>query len=189
MMLYRISIVSDEIDDFLREITINAEATFLDLHKAIIDACQYPDDQLTSFFLCNDEWEQKEQITREDMGFGPSDQDIYVMGETRLSELIDEEKQRFIYVFDPISDRCFYMELTEIITGQTLEAPICSKSHGKAPKQMVNIHTESTTSPNDKGTAEISEADEEEFYGSDGFESDEFDSEGFEISEDEPYRN
>lgn len=56
-MVYKFVIISDEVDDFFREIQIDSEATFLDLHNAILKSVGYPDDQMTSFFLCEDNWE------------------------------------------------------------------------------------------------------------------------------------
>ncbi len=67
-MVYRFTLISDEVDHFLREIQIDSEATFLDFHKAILEAVGYPDDQMTSFFLCNESWEKETEITLEDMG-------------------------------------------------------------------------------------------------------------------------
>ena len=52
-MIYRFTLISNEVDDFVREIKIDAEASFYDLHKAILAACNYADDQPTSFFTCN----------------------------------------------------------------------------------------------------------------------------------------
>jgi hypothetical protein len=40
-MLFRFLILSDEVDDFKREIKIDSEATFLDLHNAILDSVGY----------------------------------------------------------------------------------------------------------------------------------------------------
>ena len=37
-MVYRFTIISDEVDNFLREIQIDPDATFLDFHNAIIKA-------------------------------------------------------------------------------------------------------------------------------------------------------
>ena len=34
-MVYKFRIISDEVDDFLREIQIDSEASFYDLHEAI----------------------------------------------------------------------------------------------------------------------------------------------------------
>ena len=56
-MIYRFTIISDEVDDFIREIKIDSEATFFDLHEAILKAAGYKDDQMTSFFICDDDWE------------------------------------------------------------------------------------------------------------------------------------
>ena len=40
-MVFRFLILSDEVDDFKREIKIDAEATFLDLHDAILESVGY----------------------------------------------------------------------------------------------------------------------------------------------------
>ena len=54
-MIYRFTIISDEVDDFVREIQIDPEATFLDFHEAILKSVGYTNDQMTSFFICDDE--------------------------------------------------------------------------------------------------------------------------------------
>ena len=58
-MVYKFRILSDEVDAFVREIAIDSEATFLDLHKAILESVDYTPDQMSSFFLCNDDWEKE----------------------------------------------------------------------------------------------------------------------------------
>ena len=133
-MVFRFTLISDEVDHFLREIQIDAEATFQDFHQAILSSVGYPDDQMTSFFICNESWEKETEITLEDMGFD-SDEDSWVMKDTVLSELIEDEKQRLIYVFDPLAERVFFIELSEIITGKQLKAPVCTKKVGDAPSR------------------------------------------------------
>lgn len=49
-MVYRFTIISNEVEDFIREIKIDAEATFYDLHQAILFSCHYADNVPTSFF-------------------------------------------------------------------------------------------------------------------------------------------
>ena len=93
-MVYKFRIISDEVDDFLREIQIDSEASFYDLHEAILKSTGYKDDQMTSFFICDDDWEKETEITLEDMGSGSSEEDTYIMRETPLSELLEDEKQR-----------------------------------------------------------------------------------------------
>ena len=46
-MVYRFTIISDEVDNFRREIQIDSEATFLDFHNAILKSVGYPNDQMT----------------------------------------------------------------------------------------------------------------------------------------------
>lgn len=181
-MTYRFTIISNETDDFVREIKINADDTFYDLHRIILSSCDYQDNQFTSFFICNENWEQEQEILLEDMGTSRSDEDIYLMKDTRLSDLIEEEKQRLVYVFDTLMERMFFIELTEISFGQPMEKPICSRKAGKAPMQTIELE-ETVQKENTKVAEELNE----DFYGSEGFDDEEFDPEGFEISEGNPY--
>lgn len=193
-MLFRIKLISDEVDGFVREIKIESDATFLDLNKAILKSCNYPDDQMTSFYVCNEEWERGEQITREDMEAGSVDEDIYVMESTRLAEFIEDEDQRLEFVFDPFSDRSFYLDVVELIPGEHLEVPVVSRSKGEAPQQIEALDNDiaALDATHKKGGKSIPAADEDydddPFYGeSSNFQGDDFDFDGFEISEGKPY--
>ncbi len=178
-MLFKISFICDEIEDFLREITIDADATFLDLNKAILDACGYSDDQITVFYICDDKWETKEQITREDMETGKSDQDTYIMENSVLRDFIHDQGQKLIYVFDSFYDRVLYAKVTEIITGESSDKPVCSRTKGKAPQQIA-IENENPT----KDTlADDDLMYNDDFYGNDEYDQEDIDSEGFEIEE------
>lgn len=137
-MIYRFTLISDEIDRFIREIQIDSEASFLDFHKAILDSVGYPNDQMTSFFICNEDWEKETEITLEDMG-SSSDEDTWLMEDTPLNELVEDEHQHLLYVFDPLADRVFFIELSEIITGKNLDSPICTKKVGEAPQQVLDF--------------------------------------------------
>ena len=52
-MVYKFRLLSDEVEDFRRDIEIDSDATFMELHEAILKSAGYPDDQMTSFFICN----------------------------------------------------------------------------------------------------------------------------------------
>lgn len=170
-MIFRFLILSDETDDFKREIKIDAEATFLDLHDTLLDSVQYEKDQITSFFICDDDWSKKIEITRVEMDTS-SEVDSYVMGDTRLEELLEDEHQKILFVFDYLTERAFFMELREIIPGQDLPQPVISQSAGEAPAQFVNFDdfdAKLTTTPIG-----------EEFYGDSEYDMDELDESGFE---------
>ena len=174
-MIYRFTIISDEVDDFLREIQIDPEATFYDFHKAIVEATGYTDDQMTSFFICDDDWEKEKEITLEEMDDNP-EIDSWVMDETTISELVEDEKQKLLYVFDYMTERCFFIELSEIITGKSMNGAKCTKQTGEPPKQTVDFEELAVSS----GSLDLGE----DFYGDQDFDMDEFDKDGFSGFED-----
>ena len=181
-MLFRIKFISDEVEGFVREIVIDSEATFLQLNKAVLDSCNYPDDQMTSFFVCDEEWERGQQITREDMGTTSEDEDVLIMEKTRLSEFIEDEGQNLQFVFDPFSDRVFYMTVKETILGKDKKEAEVVRSVGKAPKQIAELDFSLPTGL--KGEAGGEDFDDDALFSGDAaFNSDELDMEGFEISD------
>ncbi|MBQ8673828.1 MAG: hypothetical protein IJ511_07260 [Bacteroides sp.] len=169
-MIYRFTIISDEADDFIREIQVDPEATFYDLHKAILQSVGYTDDQMTSFFICDDDWEKEKEITLEEMEDNP-EVDTWVMRDTVISELVEDEKQKLLYVFDYMTERCFFIELSEIITGKNMSGAKCTKQAGDPPKQTVDFEEMAVAG----STLDLGE----DFYGDQDFDMDEFDRDGF----------
>ena len=180
-MVYRFTIISDEVDNFRREIQIDSDATFLDFHNAILKSVGYPNDQMTSFFICDDKWEKETEVTLEDMGTS-SDMDSWIMEETPLSELLEDEKQHMLYIFDPLADRAFFIELTEIITGKDLDEAICTKSTGDAPQQLLDF--------DQLMAAQVVATDLDDNFGNDDdFDLDEIDPDGFEMGSAEDFES
>lgn len=173
-MIYRFTIISDEVDDFVREIQIDPEATFFELHEAILKAANYTNDQMTSFFICDDDWEKEKEITLEEMDNNP-EMDSWIMKETRLNELIEDEKQKLLYVFDYMTERCFFIELSEIITGKEIKGAKCTKKSGEAPKQTVDFEEMAAGG----GSLDL----DENFYGDQDFDMEDFDAEGFDVND------
>ncbi len=172
-MIYKFRIVSDEVDDFRREISIDADAYFIELHDAILESVGFAKDQITSFFICDDDWEKRTEITLMDMG-KESDEDSWIMASTRLSELIEDEGQRMVFVFDYMTDRMFFMELKDIEFGKSLDAPKCTRSQGEPPQQTMDFEELEkkvvATGASDFG---------EDFYGDESYDPSELDEEGF----------
>ena len=180
-MVYRFTIISDEVDNFRREIQIDSDATFLDFHNAILASVGYPNDQMTSFFICDDNWEKETEVTLEDMGTS-SDMDSWIMEDTPLSELLEDEKQHLLYVFDPLADRAFFIELSEIITGKSLSEPVCTKLIGDAPQHVLDFDQLMATQVATT-TFDDSFSDDEDF------DLDELDPDGFEMGGAEDFEN
>ncbi len=176
-MIFNFRLVSDEVDNFKREIEIDADDTFLDLRNAICDAVQYDRSEMCSFFLCDDSWEKEKEITLEDMGTD-SDEDTYLMDECILSDYLDDEGQKLMFVFDYMTDRAFFLQLKKIITGKSLKDPVCTLSMGKAPDQHIDMKR-FEDEIDAKAAKQASLEDFGEDFDEDGYNEDEFDPEGF----------
>lgn len=168
-MIYKFTMLSDEVDDFVRVITIDSEAKFIDLHNAILDSVNFEKNQMTSFFICDDNWEKGQEVTLIEME-SSSEYDNLTMEDTTLEELLVDENQKLLYVFDIMSDRVFFIELTEIIPLKNLKKAVCVTSEGDAPEQILA----------DEGiTVAPKVTIDENFYGDEDYELDELDEEGF----------
>lgn len=137
-MVYRITFISDDVENYRRVFEADAQASFLELHNAILEANGYTNDQMTSFFMCNSNWEKEQEVTLVEME-SSYEYDNLVMESTYLEDLMIEEGQKLIYVFDPMQDRCLLGKLTAILPSENREGVVCVESKGKAPKQILEI--------------------------------------------------
>ncbi len=168
-MVYKFTLLSDEVDNFVRVISIDSEATFLDLHTAILDSVGYEKNLMTTFFICEDNWEKGQEVTLLEME-SSSEYDNLVMEDTKLEDLLPDEKQKLLFIFDMMSERAFFMELTEIVPGISMSKAECVSSKGEAPQQSME---EEDIIAGSKLTID------ENFYGDEDFDLDELDEEGF----------
>jgi hypothetical protein len=164
-MVYKFLLLSDEVDNFKREIQISSQATFLDLHNEILKATGYEEKQMYSFFICGDDWSKQTEITLIEMDTS-SEEDGYIMENTYLEDLLEEEHQKLLYVFDQLAERVFFIELREIITGKDLKKPACTKSVGEPPKQFIDFNDVTDDLSMDLG---------ENFYGEDEYDDEDLD--------------
>ncbi len=178
-MVYQFRLVSDEVDNFKREIEIDADANFLSLCKAICASVNYERPPMCSFFVCDDGWEKGQEITLEDMGDDTMDE-VYLMAETPISDFVEDEGQRLIFVFDYLTDRSFFLELKKTRPGEYLADPICTLSMGQAPAQHISLD-EFDEKIDQKAAAKANQMDlDADFLGTDSYSDDEFDMDGFE---------
>ncbi len=173
-MVYKFLLISDEVEDFKRVIKIDSDATFKDLNDAILDAVGYTKDQMTSFFICEDDWEKHTEVTLVDMG-KESDEDLWLMDSTRISELVEDEGQRLMFTFDYLTDRSFFMELRETIFGEELTEAVCTKSVGEAPAQMIDFEEIEKKMARQAAIDDL----DADFYGSDEYDISELDEDSF----------
>ncbi len=142
-MILRIRLTFLEDKNFFRDFEIHSEKTFLDFHKIIQKELNYEKEYMASFFLCDKEWERKEEITLIDIGDDlVSKMPIHKMEESVIEEFLDEEGQRMSYLFDFFSDRSFYMEVSDSRDDKNDEefnTINCIDGHGDPPPQTLMV--------------------------------------------------
>lgn len=164
-MIYKFLVGSEESPSFKLEIVIDSSDTFMRLRNVILDAAGYDKGQMDSFYICNEEWHKEKEVTYVDMGVG-DDEDIWLMEDTVLDELLDDEGQRLLFVFDYMNERNFFMVLKEIIPKKHLHDPLCQRKEGRPPKEVSNeLLAEKTVKVE---TPSIDDLDAE-FYGEESF--------------------
>jgi hypothetical protein len=134
ILLFRI--ISDEDQEFYRDLVIDGSDTFLDFHKVLQENLAYDPTQLASFFITNENWEKQQEITLIDMMQEPGVETL-TMAEICLEEYMDTVNQRMIYVFDFFSERSFFMELIETSDQRSSkETPFVAQAKGDPPRQL-----------------------------------------------------
>lgn len=196
-MIYRFVIVSAEVRTFRRDIRIGSSATFEELRLALYDDLGYSPLERSIFYLTDHSWKRGTPVYEEEPPYSRSDEDIFLMHNTRLDELLTEERERLILIHDVTSSRQFYLELREITSGH-LTAPEISRSEGEPPVQQIQVEEppkeekretkvkkDAVKQPSeDDETVEkkkklLNEESTPDEYGSDAFDSTELDPEGF----------
>ena len=136
-MVLKFRLVGTGTEPFFRDFEIKDNQTFWDFHNAIQEELGYDNKQMASFFLANNKWEKGLEINLFDMTddtFTP----VIIMDSTQLCELLSEEKQRLLYVFDFFSDRAFYIELlSKNPEEKNKKYPECTAGRGNPPDQLV----------------------------------------------------
>ena len=159
-MIYRFVIISSEAKDFRRDLRISGSSTFLDLHNALTEALGYDPKEPAVVRITDDRGNPTDDIYLYDMGYGSADEDIRIMSDTELGEFLDTEKQRMLYTFDLFGNRSLFMELREIVLGESLDKPEVVRSSGNPPAQLTDIE-DFLASP----AATVTTAGETEDYG------------------------
>lgn len=140
-MIYKLRIISDENELFVRTIEISENDTFLSLHNAIQQACDYDKSQMASFFVSNDDWDKLQEITLMDMC--DEETKTLAMDTTILNEQITQVNDKLIYVFDFFADRALVITLTDIVREKSgVQYPVCSHKTGNAPLQIMQEEDE-----------------------------------------------
>lgn len=131
-MIYRFRIILDTQEDVFRDIEIEAENTLEELHNAITQAFGFAGQEMASFYVSNELWEQGEEIALFDMSEGV--ESLRVMNETSIDDVTNKENTRLIYVYDFLSMWTFLVELADIAEPDDNQTyPNLMFAHGDIP--------------------------------------------------------
>ena len=112
-MIYKIRIILDAEDDIFRDVEIEAGNTLEDLHNTITQSFGFMGNEMASFYTCDENWNQQEEIALFDMEeFGAPSR---LMNETFLEDVLTEESPKMIYVYDYFSLWTFFVELADMV--------------------------------------------------------------------------
>jgi hypothetical protein len=176
--LFKFRVIMDTEQDVFRDIEIETESNFDSLHKAVLDAFDFEQGEMASFYLSDEEWSKGLEISLMDMG--GVDEDSLSMSTTILSDMVMKPGDKILYVYDFMRMWIFYIELMEVKKDKPSTIyPRVALAFGDAPSQdSKEFQDMFEADVVGGGAADIDDVDDEEDeFGEDDniFDEDEFD--------------
>lgn len=132
-MIYKIRIILDAQEDIFRDIEIEASNSMEEFHNAIAQSFGFLGNEMASFYTCDSEWKQDEEIALFDMSETGSD--VRLMNETFLEDVMNSQSPKLIYVYDFLSMWTFFVELADIVENESgISYPNVLFSFGELPE-------------------------------------------------------
>lgn len=133
-MIYRFRAILDTHEDVFRDLEIQADATLEDLHNILTQAFGFAGQEMASFYISNDQWEQGEEIALFDMSEEPGS--VRIMEETALDDVVHTNQTKLIYVYDFLNMWTFLVELAEVAEPEDGRSyPNLMFAHGHIPDE------------------------------------------------------
>jgi len=133
-MVFKFKIISDKVENFVLHIDADAKNTFFELHEAIQIACNFDSSELTTFFMADEEWDKGLEIAMYAIK-SPAQPLPKIMKQTALGDLLKEQEDKLIYIFDIINQKSLFIQLNQIVMEDKLNLPIVSYNKGVSPAQ------------------------------------------------------
>ena len=158
-MVFRIRVVLDFKEDVIRDLEIDQNANFEDLHFTILEYFGLDSMELASFFISDENWKQGEEIFLQSY-----DENQKLMKDTILKSMSIKAK-RYLYVYDYLKLWTFFIEIVE--EKKKIQSVIYPKKifeHGLIPNKAPNKNFNSTEKFDDSVYNGDDESDFLEFY-------------------------
>ena len=130
-------ILLDHDNDVFRDIEIGVDQNFQQFHDIVLEAIAFENTEMASFYVSNEDWEKGQEITLMDMGErSENGETILLMHECKVGEVIYEQDQKLVYVFDFFLMWCFFIDVIEVKTvDKNIILPRILHAFGDAPEQ------------------------------------------------------
>jgi hypothetical protein len=111
-MIYKLRVILDNEEDIFRDIAIESSDSLEDLHNALVNAFGFDGNEVASFYTCDDNWNQEDEIPLFDTGDVPGE--MRIMSDFSIEDLLYEKQTKIIYVYDFLNMWTFLVELAAI---------------------------------------------------------------------------
>ncbi len=130
MIVFKLRMVSDENDHFVRDYEVDAEIKLNELHSFLIKTLVY-EECMSSFFSADERWEKLCEYTLIDMG----EAQTQAMEQARLCDVILNIEDKLIYQFDQLAARAYFITLMDVVRSEGEAYPREIFAHGTPPDQ------------------------------------------------------
>jgi len=146
-MIYRFRAIldNDTEDDIFRDIEISKEDSLAEFHKSITKSFGFNNNEIASFYISDNQWSQGEEISL--FSFDDQNKKNKLMSDVLITDVINTQNNKLIYVYDFLNMWTFLIELIEIaeeIKGTSYPNIIFSK--GEIPEKVPEKKFESERS-------------------------------------------
>lgn len=132
MQKLTLRIIPDVKETVYRDVEIGGKQNLESLHQIILKAFDLDGKQMASFFETNEFWEQKKEIPMIKI----SDENVKLMQDFLVSELLEKEDDKLLYIYDFLLFRQFFIEVMSVedSAGMIKSLPRIIKRFGESPK-------------------------------------------------------
>jgi len=141
-MVYKIRVILNVEEDTIRDIAIDSSSSLEDLHNMITNSFDFAGDEMASFYRSDETWVQGEEFPLFDMSDGHEKK--IPMSDIKIDQLLLNENDKMIYVYDFFNMWTFYVELiASDFNHKEATLPNLLFSLGTVPKNAPDIQFES----------------------------------------------
>ena len=149
MLIYRFRATMDDQDDFLRDIEILPNQSFLDFYEILADTAPFDKEEDVSFFLTDKFYKKQREITLnrmhkeekfydDEMGeMVTARRRLPLMKDAKLKDFIEDPHQKMLLIYQSGRYSPVYIEMFKIMQVDDGRFPLCIRSVGKVAKPPV----------------------------------------------------